>query len=221
MNLQENIQRILEIMLSEEKEPIRRLRLTFPKEGIETFATKVLSGLNVINGSFTSSDEAVQRIEEYKKKYPGVILDELVIGSHGVGSELFMSQKGEQPTALINILEAAKPIIDGNTKIFFTACYGADYLKRLTDASNQLGGVGVYGAGGFYNYITGQSQTESSDKEFYYCKATVDVNDELQNKKNAEYSKTSAPKPAKDEFNKYALDNGYCKRVSKAPINWV
>jgi len=216
MNLQENIHRILEIMLSEEKEPIRRLRLTFPKEGIETFATKVLSGLNVINGSFTSSDEAVERIEQYKKKYPGVILDELVIGSHGGGQELFMSQDGEQPEAITKILDEAKPLIDSNTKVFFTACYGADYLKRLTDASKQLGGVGVYGSAGIYNYITNKSE-----KGFYYCKSSGDVSNELQNQKNNEYAAGPAPKATKDEFNKYALDNGYCKRVSKAPINWV
>ena len=127
-----------------------------------------------------------------------------------------MSQKGEQPDALVKILNEAKPLISTNTKVFFTACFGADFLKRLTDASKQLGGVGVYGSAGVYNYLTNQSE-----KGFYYCKTTNDVDAEYQNEKKEKNSKTTPPKPSRSEFNKFVLDKGYCKKVDSPPINWV
>lgn len=217
MNLQENISRIHEIMgiISEEKKGIRGLYLTFPKEGIETIGARLAKLFGVVSGVFTSSSDAIKKIDKVKQN-TNQKLDEFVIGSHGSGKELFMSQSGEQPEALVNILNAAKPLIDSNTKVFFTACYGADSLKRLTDASQQLGGIGVYGSAGVYNYLTNKSQNG-----FYYCKASIDVSSELQNNKNKEYQKSSAPEASKNEFNKFALDKNYCQEVKTPPINWV
>jgi len=191
------------------------LYLTFPKEGIETIGATLAKVFGVVSGVFTNSSDAINKIEKIKQK-TNQKLDEFVIGSHGSGKELFMSQSGEQPEALVNILNAAKPLIDSNTKVFFTACYGADSLKRLTDASKQLGGIGVYGSAGVYNYLTNKSQNG-----FYYCKTSNDISTEIKNEKNKDYKKSSAPEASKDEFNRFVLEKNYCQEVKSPPINWV
>ena len=201
--------------INESNKKIKGLYLTFPRQGWETFGATLAKLFGVVSGVFTNSSDAIEKINKVKQKV-NEPLDEFVVGSHGGGQELFMSQDGEQPEAVTKILDEAKPLIDSNTKVFFTACYGADYLKRLTEASKQLGGVGVYGSAGIYNYITNKSE-----KGFYYCKTSADVSNELQNKKNSEYGKGSGPQPTKDEFNSFALEKGYCKKVDQAPINWV
>lgn len=215
MNLNEEISRHHQLMLSEANQKIRGLYLTFPKAGWETIGAKLMKLFGVVSGVFKSSGDAIDKIRNVKNK-TSETLDEFVVGSHGGGQELFMSQKGEQPDALVKILNEVKPLINSNTKVFFTACFGADFLKRLTDASKQLGGVGVYGSAGVYNYLTNQSE-----KGFYYCKTTNDVDAEYQNEKKEKNSKTTSPEPSRSEFNKFVLDKGYCKKVDSPPINWV
>lgn len=215
MNLNEEISRHHQLMLSEANQKIKGLYLTFPKAGWETIGAKLMKLFGVVSGVFKSSGEAIDKIRKVKNK-TSETLDEFVVGSHGGGQELFMSQKGEQPDALVKILNEAKPLINSNTKVFFTACFGADFLKRLTDASKQLGGVGVYGSAGVYNYLTNQSE-----RGFYYCKTTNDVDAEYQNEKKEKNSKTTSPEPSRSEFNKFVLDKGYCKKVDSPPINWV
>jgi len=118
-----------------------------------------------------------------------------------------MTKGGDTPESVNTILNAVRPVINSNTKIFFTACFGADFLKRLTDASRVLGGQGVYGSAGVYNYITNESQ-----KGFYYCKSSEDLQAKMIQKEGSYDS---------SKFNKWVLDNGYCKKVDKSPINWV
>jgi hypothetical protein len=210
MNLQEQIIRIHEVMgvtpINEGLQKINGLYLTFPKAGWETIATKLLHPLGVISGSFNNVEGAVKKIEKYKAKGKGT-LDELVIGSHGDGTNLFMTKGGDTPESVNTILNAVRPVMSSNTKVFFTACFGADFLKRLTDASRVLGGQGVYGSAGVYNYITNKSQ-----KGFYYCKASEDLQAKILKEKGSYDS---------SQFNQWALENGYCKKVDKAPINWV
>lgn len=212
-------------MLVESNQKFKGLYLTFPREGWETIGAKLMQLFGVVSGVFKNSGDAIERIRKVKSKSTDT-LDEFVVGSHGAGEQLFMSQQGEQPETLTKILEEAKPLIGSNTKVFFTACFGADFLKRLTDASKQLGGVGVYGSSGIYNYLTNKSE-----KGYYYCKTTADVESELQNKiqsdKNEKFGSSSVDseknqvKVSKDQFNKYALEKGYCKKVDSPPINWV
>jgi hypothetical protein len=199
-------------MMLESSKKFKGLYLTFPKQGWETIGASLMKLFGVVSGVFNSSDDAIDKIRKVKSKSSDV-LDEFVVGSHGDGKELFLSKQGEQPAALQKILEEARPLIGPNTKVFFTACFGADYLKRLTDASKQLGGVGVYGSAGIYNYITNESQ-----KGFYYCKTTADVEAEFNKEKQKTKSTTEIPR---DEFNKFALEKGYCQKVDSPPINWV
>ena len=207
-------------MMLESSKKFKGLYLTFPKQGWETIGAKLMKLFGVVSGVFSSSDEAISKIRKLKSKTSDV-LDEFVVGSHGGGQELFMSKKGEQPSSLVSILEEAKPLIGPQTKVFFTACFGADYLKRLTDASRQLGGVGVYGSAGIYNYITNESQ-----KGFYYCKTTANVEDEFTKQKNSKPGTMSkvnqkTSEVSREDFNKFALEKGYCQKVDTPPINWV
>lgn len=199
-------------MMLESSKKFKGLYLTFPKQGWETIGANLMKLFGVVSGVFSSSDDAIDKIRKVKSKSSDV-LDEFVVGSHGDGKELFLSKQGEQPAALQKILEEAGPLIGPNTKVFFTACFGADYLKRLTDASKQLGGIGVYGSAGIYNYITNESQ-----KGFYYCKTTADVEGELKKERQKDKSSTEIPR---DEFNKFVLEKGYCQKVDSPPINWV
>jgi len=207
-------------MMFESSKKFKGLYLTFPKQGWETIGANLMKLFGVVSGVFSSSDEAISKIRKLKSKTSDV-LDEFVVGSRGGGQELFMSKKGEQPSSLVSILEEAKSLIGPQTKVFFTACFGADYLKRLTEASRQLGGVGVYGSAGIYNYITNESQ-----KGFYYCKTTANVEDEFTKQKNSKPGTMSkvnqkTSEVSREDFNKFALEKGYCQKVDTPPINWV
>lgn len=141
-----------------------RVSLIFPKKGWETKAVDLLKKIGVVTGVFKSSVEAIEAIKTFKNK--GIKVKELVIGSHGDGKNLLITQKEDKSNRkyATDLLKNAKDIITRETKVFFTACYGADYLDNLVDSANKLG-VGVYGSRGIYNYIT-----NSAEKGYYYCK---------------------------------------------------
>ena len=140
-----------------------RVSLIFPKKGWETKAVNLLKKIGVVTGVFRSSVEAIEAIKTFKNK--GIKVKELVIGSHGDGKNLLITQKDDKSNRkyATDLLKNAKDIITKETKVFFTACYGADYLFNLVDSANKLG-VGVYGSRGIYNYVT-----NSAEKGYYYC----------------------------------------------------
>jgi hypothetical protein len=123
---------------------------------------KDLLSLGIITGVYTSLSSAISFVNTLIKK--NVKADEFVIGSHGGGSELLITQsKGDNFTFNNSFLNSFKPLIHSNTKVFFTACYGADNLSMLKNAAETLG-IGVYAASGEYNYITNKSE-----QGFYWC----------------------------------------------------
>jgi hypothetical protein len=147
-------------------EYVKRIRLIFPGKGIETtllnYFKRELLFLGIITGFYTSLSSAISFIKTLIKK--NVKADELVIGSHGVYGKLLITQsKKDHYLFNNNFLNSFKPLIHSNTKVFFTACYGADNLSMLKDAAERLG-VGVYASSGIYNYIT-----NSSERGFYWC----------------------------------------------------
>jgi hypothetical protein len=147
-------------------EYVKRIRLIFPKKGTETtmlnYFKKDLLSLGIITGFYTSLSSAISFVNTLIKK--NVKADEFVIGSHGGGSELLITQsKGDNFTFNNSFLNSFKPLIHSNTKVFFTACYGADNLSMLKNAAETLG-IGVYAASGEYNYITNKSE-----QGFYWC----------------------------------------------------
>ena len=147
-------------------EYVKRIRLIFPKKGTETtmlnFFKKDLLGLGIITGFYTSLSSAISFVNTLIKK--NVKADEFVIGSHGAGSQLLMTQSKDDNFTFDNsFLNSFKPLIHSNTKVFFTACHGADNLSMLKNAAETLG-IGAYAASGKYNYITNKSE-----QGFYWC----------------------------------------------------
>ena len=140
----------------------KKIRLIFPMANWELTAVTFLQKLGVVTGVYTSLEEANTYLAELAKK--GVKTDELVVGSHGREGQLLITRESEYEYHFNNtFLDSFKPIIQPNTKVFFTACHGADDLLGLKDAAEKLG-VTVYGSSGIYNYIT-----NSSAKGYYWC----------------------------------------------------
>jgi hypothetical protein len=138
-----------------------KVRLIFPMRNWELNSVKLLKEMGVVTGVFTSLDDAKKFCKELIKT--GVKADEFVIGSHGEAGKLLMNKTEDIYWFDNSFLNDFKPIIKANTKVFFTACHGADFLETLKNAADTIG-VGVYGSSGVYNYIT-----NSSEKGFYYC----------------------------------------------------
>lgn len=149
------------ILKAKDPKTIKRVRLIFPSNNWEVFALKLVKTLGVVTGVFTNIETATRFINGLVSK--GVTADELVIGSHGQAGELLMPKQGAVYHFDNSFLSSFKPLVHKGTKVFFTACNGADYLDSLKDASEKLG-VPVYGSAGIYNYIT-----NASEKGFYLC----------------------------------------------------
>jgi hypothetical protein len=149
------------ILKAKDPKTIKRIRLIFPGNNWEVIALKLVKTLGVVTGVFTNIETANRFINGLVSK--GVTADELVIGSHGQYGQLLSPKQGDSYYFDNSFLKSFKPLVHKGTKVFFTACHGADYLDSLKDASEKLG-VPVYGSAGIYNYIT-----NASEKGFYLC----------------------------------------------------
>ena len=142
-----------------------KVRLIFPLADWEVTAVTFLQKLGIVTGVYTSLADAKKYINTLVKS--GAKPKEIVIGSHGPsgGDSLLMTREGERFMFDNSFLTSFKPLVQADTKVFFTACYGADSLVGLKDAADKLGTT-VYGASGVYNYITNKAA-----KGFYWCSA--------------------------------------------------
>ena len=151
----------LKLLRSKDPKKIKKVRLIFPSKGWEKSALSLIKKLGVITGVYEDVESAKIFIASLIKK--GVIVDELIIGSHGKEGTLLMTKSGKKWSFDNTFLDSFKPLVHKESKVFFTACHGADYLETIRDASFRLG-VPVYGSAGIYNYVT-----NSSEKGFYMC----------------------------------------------------
>lgn len=156
-------QEYAKILASKRPQEIKKIRLIFPVAKWEQVALNLVKKLGIISGVFTSLGSAKRFVTSLVKK--GVKADELVIGSHGRMGTLLITRNGKEYRFDNSFLLSFKNLLQSNTKVFFTACHGADYLDSLKDAAEKLG-VGVYGSSGIYNYVT-----NSSEKGYYWCSA--------------------------------------------------
>jgi hypothetical protein len=142
-----------------------KVRLIFPLADWEVTAVTFLQKLGIVTGVYTSLADAKKYVNTLVKS--GAKPKEIVIGSHGPkgGDSLLTTKSGESFYFNNSFLTSFKPLVQPDTKVFFTACYGADSLVGLKDAAEKLGTT-VYGASGVYNYITNTAQ-----KGFYWCSA--------------------------------------------------
>ena len=102
--------------------------------------------------------------------------------------------------------------------VFFTACYGADFLLPLKNASQFLG-TKVRGSAGIYTPIL-----NNSENGFYECAPSPKFDVEtLYEKEDELYDPAD---PYKNLFvtpkfiNDYLLKNNMCKKVSSPGISW-
>ena len=142
-----------------------KVRLIFPLADWEVTAVTFLQKLGIVTGVYTSLADAKKYVNTLVKS--GAKPKEIVIGSHGPtgGDSLLMTKEGERFMFDNSFLTSFKPLVQADTKVFFTACYGADSLLALKDAADKLGTT-VYGASGIYNYVTNKAA-----KGFYWCSA--------------------------------------------------
>lgn len=196
------------------------LILNFPKKGVEMNIMK-LAGNIFVSGVFGSIKQSLEWVtkngDDFKKP-----LKTLVIGAHGNKcSRSIMStaeNNGRTDEAVLLQQLQGEGFIGPNTVVFFTACYGADELSKLTYSSQALGGHRVHGAEGVYNYVTGTADA------FYSCSFTPSDNDKMWNgdayKKwcMLKYNKYIINDPKL--YNEYYLERGYCRRESGAPYSF-
>jgi hypothetical protein len=141
---------------------IKKVRLIFPQSNWEINAVNFMKSLGIVTGVYESLDDAIKYCKTLSSK--GVKVEEFVIGSHGKAGNLLMTKASKYGYHFnTSFLTSFKPLISQNTKVFFTACHGADYLLLLKNAADELG-VTTYGSQGIYNYVTNESE-----KGFYWC----------------------------------------------------
>jgi len=141
---------------------IKKIRLIFPGSFWERMGLYYLQSLGIVTGVFTNLTDAIIFISKLKEKK--VKADEFVVGSHGDAGRLLITMEDTHSYRFDNsFLYHFKGVIKPTTKVFFTACEGANFLDTLKDAAEKLG-VGVYGAAGKYNYIANESE-----EGFYWC----------------------------------------------------
>ena len=183
----------------------KKIRLIFPGGNdweIET--VKLFKNLGVITTFFKSVPQAIATVNALTTK--GVKATELIIGSHGNG-ELLVMPADQNYRFNNNFMKALKNIVTPQTKVFFTACHGADNLYTLVIAANQLGVNGVYAASGIYN-----PATNTAEKGFYYCQAVSETRLKLLAKKSGEKNYMS---------NNFLIKSGIGKKISSSPISFL
>ena len=150
-------------------------------------------------------------------------LDSIVIGTHGAYGKISWthrtntskSEEGEDELMYDPLLiNSLKPLVGSNTKVFFTACEGADFLSGLKTASEDLG-VKIRGAAGLSVPILNMAE-----KGFYECMPTPKTpytsSKELRDKRINSYYRDSEEL----KLNDYLLKNNFCKKVSSSGISW-
>ena len=69
-----------------------KARLIFPKKGWETIAVKILEEIGVVTGTYDTLEQANEVFKQMKNS--GIVLEELLIGSHGSPGNLLSTAKG-------------------------------------------------------------------------------------------------------------------------------
>ena len=206
-----------------------KARLIFPKKGWETAAIKILEAMGVVTGTYSNLKQANEFFKQIKSN--GIVLEELLIGSHGSPGTLLVTQsqhiKGKEKQSKKsykfspNFLKHIKPVVNSNTKVYFTACHGADKLTMLKEASDYLG-CECYACMGL-NYIgfscedSNWSCSPSSVPSFKFAH-------ELNKDERAVSTGDETWKNMKgytEKVNKYYEEKGVCKEQPNVPFNWV
>jgi hypothetical protein len=240
-----------------------KARLIFPKEGWETAAVKILEHIGVVTGTYESMHEANKFFRDLKKN--GIVLEELLIGSHGSPGNLLATQKGGRKiykqywvdsdelfkssggkdgqkgywvtTSEVlyesgmryafktYFLKHIKPVVNSKTKVYFTACHGAEKLTMLKEAADYLGcecyacmgsnaiSFGCEDSNWSCEANTGVDSFEYSQDQSNDEKVLVHGDEKLHGYKSAQaYT---------DKVNDFYVENGVCQEQPNIPFNWI
>ena len=206
-----------------------KARLIFPKKGWETAAIKILEAMGVVTGTYKNLQEANKFFKQLNDN--GIILEEVLIGSHGSAGTLLVTQsryiKGKEKQSKksyrfnAGFLKGLKEVVDPSTKVYFTACHGADKLTMLKEASDYLD-CECYACMGL-NYIgfscedSNWSCNPSSVPSFNFAH-------ELNKDERAVSTGDETWKNMKgytEQVNKYYEEKGVCKEQPDVPFNWI
>jgi len=238
-----------------------KARLIFPKKGWETIAIKILEQIGVVTGTYETLGEADNFFKDLKKN--GIILEELLIGSHGSAGRLLVTQKGgrkiykeywdEKTREMVMtdeviyesekrygfktiFLKHIKPVVNSNTKVYFTACSGAEKLTMLKEAADYLG-CECYACMGKNIFSFGCEDSNWS------CNATSEIAfDGLQTSRYAvpsfnysynvsekekevflgkKLSDWEASEAYTKKVNDFYVKNKVCQQQPNVPFNWI
>jgi hypothetical protein len=226
-----------------------KARLIFPKEGWETIAVKILEQIGVVTGTYETLDEANNFFKDLKQN--GIVLEELLIGSHGMQGNLLTTQKGgrkgykerwddetrewiqtdeilweagKRYAFKTDFLEHIKPVVNSKTKVYFTACKGAGKLTMLKEAADYLG-CECYACMGNNAYSFGCKGSNWS------CNANTGVEsfgfsgqqseDEREVFTGKESSGYHSAKAYTKKVNDFYVEHNVCQEQPNIPFNWV
>tara|TARA_R110000765_G_scaffold48310_1_gene98891 strand:+ start:1058 stop:1930 length:873 start_codon:yes stop_codon:yes gene_type:complete len=235
-----------------------KARLIFPKEGWETAAVEILEQIGIVTGTYKTLSEANEFFKDLKEN--DIILEELLIGSHGSPGTLLVTSEGrfyheKKWVSLDNgevnamgepegemvltgkkipisksygfrteFLKHIKPVVNSNTKVYFTACHGAEKLTMLKEAADYLGcecyacmGTNVFSFGcedsNWSCIATNVPSFEYSGQRSSKEKVVVHGDEKLRGYKSAQaYT---------DSVNDFYVENGVCQEQPNVPFNWI
>jgi len=236
-----------------------KARLIFPKEGWETTAVRVLKAMGIITGVYTKLEQANKFFKRIKDS--GIILEEVLIGSHGSPGNLLSTQKGGRKLMKkiwieadelfkssrgkegkkgywiktdeilhesgksyyfkTDFLEHLKAVVNSETKVYFTACRGADKLTMLKEAADYLG-CECYACMGtnawsFRCEDANYSCIPSNIQSFNF-KASYDEREVMIGKRIKGYGGVKAYDTFVADF--YEREK-VCQKQSNVPFNWI
>tara|TARA_R110000824_G_scaffold215527_1_gene402011 strand:+ start:1464 stop:2309 length:846 start_codon:yes stop_codon:yes gene_type:complete len=226
-----------------------KARLIFPKEGWETTAVKILEHIGVVTGTYETLDEANNFFKDLKQN--GIVLEELLIGSHGYQGTLLITQKGgrkmykeywddetrewiqtdeilyeigKRYAFKTDFLEHIKPVVNSDTKVYFTACKGAEKLTMLKEAADYLG-CECYACMGNNAYSFGCKDSNWS------CNANTGLEsfefsgqrseDEREVFTGKELSGYQSAKAYTNKVNDFYVEHNVCQEQPNIPFNWI
>jgi|TARA_R110001583_G_scaffold11629_7_gene52397 hypothetical protein len=206
-----------------------KARLIFPKKGWETAAVKILEAMGVVTGTYSTLKQANEFFKQLKSN--GIVLEEVLIGSHGNAGNLLVTQsrviKGKEKQISqtyrfgTNFLRHLKPVVNSSTKVYFTACHGAEKLTMLKEASDFLN-CECYACMGL-NY--GGMSCEDSN---WSCSPSnvpsYKFSHELNKDQRTVFTGNdgfSNSKEYTEQVNNYYEKKGVCKEQPNVPFNWI
>mgnify|MGYP003643843366 CR=1 FL=1 len=245
-----------------------KARLIFPKKGWETIAIKILEQIGVVTGTYETLEEADNFFKDLKKN--GIILEELLIGSHGSAGRLLVTQKGGRKiykehwvdsdelfkssrgkdgqkgywvttkevlyesgmryAFKTSFLKHIKPVVNSNTKVYFTACSGAEKLTMLKEAADYLG-CECYACMGKNIFSFGCEDSNWScnatpEFTFGYSVPSFNYSSNVSEKEKEIFigkklSGWEASEAYTKKVNDFYVKHGVCQEQPNIPFNWV